>query len=658
MKEILQQFTIAFTREQKIDALAAFVRSMRPGSFSSAKYATLQLQEAIDTLEQDDELRFVFTKALYEIVESSRLVEFFTDSGVAVRNDFFTEFFARIRHKILPELVAENSLTRMFQTIFPFSNDSNWLCAIDDKVWADFFSMLVPIVNWHSEHLQKELSTAISMLSVRVAAAGLEKPIAMRLPVEVLAETFSEQAVATDSLLDALKAKELEDVDGLYQALRIRIKECFSALERLRVQSLGNGTSLEQTFLIRRLESQLFQMEMIASILFAENGFGIKELVSFFKRSVYYINNRYAVGELIHQNFSLLTYQIAEHKSKSGEHYITTGRKEFKDFFVASCKGGVIIAFVVLFKIFIHRSGANAFWEAILFSLNYAAGFIIIHVTHAALATKQPAMTASRIAASLDSKKGERNLYGLAIVVGQTSRSQIISFVGNLLIVFPLPFLFAYLISVVNGSVMVSEKEALHMLDGVNPTKTLAWLYAGFTGVFLFVSGIISGYWDNRVIYSQIPERIRQHPSLKQIISGKRLNSIANYVEHNLGALVGNFALGFFLGTAAFFGNIFGLPFDIRHITIAAGNYAIGILGAHHLITWHTYLVCFIGVLGIGFINFLVSFTLAFMVAVRSRGVELRNLPGFSNILFTYFKRFPADFIRPPKLARKEEDLL
>jgi site-specific recombinase len=42
-----------------------------------------------------------------------------------------------------------------------------------------------------------------------------------------------------------------------------------------------------------------------------------------------------------------------------------------------------------------------------------------------------------------------------------------------------------------------------------------------------------------------------------------------------MGALVGNIALGFFLGMAGFIGHIFGIPFDIRHITIAAGNSAI-----------------------------------------------------------------------------------
>jgi site-specific recombinase len=654
MEEILQQFTLAYTREQKIESFALFVRALRPGTFSNSKYSALQLQEAIDILKQDDALRLIFAKSLYEIIESSRLVEFFTEGGVPVGNDFFTEFFARVRHKILPELVPDSFLSKALQSIFPFSSDYKWLNEIDDKIWIDFFSMLSPIVQWHSPHVQKELCTALSVLSVRVASAGLEKPIAMRLPVEVLAETFSEQAAATDAILDALRDGNFDVVDNLYQTLRIRIKECFGALERLKIQSKVHGTSVEQTFLIRRLESQLQRMEMIAAIMFAESSFSMSDLVSFFKRSIYFVTNRYAVRELIQQNFGLLSYQIAEHKSKSGEHYIATNRKEFNSFFVASCKGGIVIAIVVILKIFIHHAHAAPFWEAVLFSLNYAAGFIIIHVTHSALATKQPAMTASKIAASLDDKKGERNLFGLAVLIGQTARSQNISFIGNLLVVFPLPFVFAYFISMLTGSTLISEKEALKMLDDVNPTKSLAWLYAAFTGVFLFISGIISGYWDNRVIYAEIPERIRQHPALKRVFSAERLNTIAIYVEHNFGALIGNFALGFFLGTAAFFGNILGLPFDIRHITIAAGNYAIGILGAHHLLTWHTYVICFIGVLGIGLINFLVSFTLAFIVAIKSRGVELKNLQGLSNVLLSYFKKHPADFISPPKEERKE----
>ena len=53
------------------------------------------------------------------------------------------------------------------------------------------------------------------------------------------------------------------------------------------------------------------------------------------------------------------------------------------------------------------------------------------------------------------------------------------------------------------------------------------------------------------------------------------------------------------------------------------------------------------GVMGIGFLNFLVSFSLAFIVAARSRGVRIREYPEFLGILGRYFIRNPLDFVRP-----------
>ncbi|HSC39980.1 MAG TPA: hypothetical protein VLD19_18985, partial [Chitinophagaceae bacterium] len=56
-----------------------------------------------------------------------------------------------------------------------------------------------------------------------------------------------------------------------------------------------------------------------------------------------------------------------------------------------------------------------------------------------------------------------------------------------------------------------------------------------------------------------------------------------------------------------------------------------------------------LGVLGIGFLNFFVSFSLAFFVAVKSRGIRLRDYPEFLSLLGRYFIRHPRHFIWPPK---------
>ena len=100
-----------------------------------------------------------------------------------------------------------------------------------------------------------------------------------------------------------------------------------------------------------------------------------------------------------------------------------------------------------------------------------------------------------------------------------------------------------------------------------------------------------------------------------------------------------------------------GLPFDIRHITISAGNAAIGYYGLDHNVPLSYSLIILAGVIMIGFLNFLVSFALAFYVAVRSRGIQLRDYPELIGLVWKYFRKYPMDFFLPPKHPRMPEML-
>lgn len=296
------------------------------------------------------------------------------------------------------------------------------------------------------------------------------------------------------------------------------------------------------------------------------------------------------------------------------------------------------------------------FWHGFLYSTNYTLGFILIQDTGSTLATKQPAYTADNVASSFDAQKiGEHpDLRNLAITIGKVSRTQLASFTGNLIIVFPLTYILAWLFFETTG-VKIAEGAAAHtLLAEQQPLHSLAWLYACFTGFFLFASGLIAGYVENYVVYGKIAERLRHLSSFKNSFKERRQYKILHYVENNLGALMGNISLGFFLGMAGFIGKTFGLPFDIRHITISAANAAIGFFGLNHQVDakelWYT----IIGIMGIGFLNFAVSFGLAFLVAVKSRGIHLREYPQFLGILWRYLKKFPQDFIKAPGLRTAE----
>ncbi|MBL0144417.1 MAG: hypothetical protein IPP48_00210 [Chitinophagaceae bacterium] len=198
------------------------------------------------------------------------------------------------------------------------------------------------------------------------------------------------------------------------------------------------------------------------------------------------------------------------------------------------------------------------------------------------------------------------------------------------------------------GTMIASGAAAQKLLTDQQPFHSLALLYACFTGFFLFASGIIAGYVENYVVYGKITDRMRSGVGLRNF-SEKWRNKIIAYVQNNLGALIGNISLGFFLGMAGFFGKMFGLPFDIRHITISAANTAIGFFGLNHAVPLSEVVYTLFGVGLIGFLNFAVSFGLAFFVAVKSRGIHLKDYSEFLGLLWRYLKKYPRDFIKAPR---------
>jgi site-specific recombinase len=644
-----------FTRKQKIEGLALVAEQMRPGAFDSKHVTRQRFKSMMHLLKSDAHVKYVLARTIFQVIESSELEEWLADSGLPSSSNFFEEIFARLRHKILPELVAEGDIQYAIQNIFNDPKDYVWINDIPEEDWISFFTVFSDLKQGVAENVLLQLKSSLKILSTRVASLGLEPEIRRQMGATEYSSTFFQLQHFTDRFLESTGDKQ--QLLEIKKELRATLMSCGSLLHIIEYGASETGTSIRQTYLIRKIQLMAGRIFILVDILDGDNELNLQRMVSFFKESIYNANNRHAIREFISQNLQTISYQISEHKSKSGEHYITSTIKEYSDFFYESCKGGFIISFVVIIKVLIHHAHFAPLWEAVAFSLNYAIAFIIIHITHSTLATKQPAMTASRIAANLDSRNVVIELKELAITIGSTSRSQLVSFAGNLVVIFPLTYLLAYLITLALGRPLIAEHEAREMMVAMHPFQSLSLFYACIAGVFLFIGGVISGYWDNKVVYSRIPERLLQSKSLKKLLSGKQIHKLAAYLDNNMGSIVGNFALGFFLGSAAFIGSITGLPFDIRHITISSGNFSLGAFTLLNKMSWQVYLTCFAGVLGIGFFNFLVSFSIAFYVALKSRNISLIDHPEFLSVLFRYLRKYPMDFILPSKKVRSAEDL-
>jgi site-specific recombinase len=124
---------------------------------------------------------------------------------------------------------------------------------------------------------------------------------------------------------------------------------------------------------------------------------------------------------------------------------------------------------------------------------------------------------------------------------------------------------------------------------------------------------------------------------------------VAAYLEENLGGLMGNLFFGLLLGSIGTFGQLIGLPVDIRHITFSAANLAIAWVGLDFQVSAQVMLTSLFGILCIGTANLLVSFGLALFVALRSRQVQFSRGGALVKALLSRLVQRPLDFFIPPK---------
>jgi len=643
------------TANRSLEFLVELIKKIRPDNPRKIEEAELRFKAVMYQMAQERTSLFSLRKALLNQFLKTNIVTALTESGVVSGRGFVQELQSKLKHKILPALQSPDDFLYVINKIFYKKSDHIWVEGMDPELWKQFFEVLGIQINLTEPAVIKQLQQSMQLLSYRITTLGLEKEMTHRYEnFEDAIYPFLEQnRLVNEYMLAYTIGKDNQSQRILLGNITEALHNCNQSIQWIKDQRKEYGISLAQTYIITRLQQQIGRLFIVLDVLDSDNVFNTERFVEYFKTVVRNENKKNSVREFISENTGYLAYQVAEHGGRRGEAYITTTRKEFWKMFWSAAGGGVIISFIGVIKNLITKmKGIAPFWQYFLYSANYSLGFILIQDTGSTLATKQPAYTANNVASSFDVEKiGEQpDLRNLAITVARVSRTQLASFAGNLAVVFPLTYILAFLFFEITGTKIAESAAAHKLLVDQQPFDSLALLYACFTGFFLFASGLIAGYVENYVVYGKVGDRLRSLSSFKRSFSEKRRFKIIHYIENNLGVLAGNISLGFFLGMAGFFGHIFGIHFDIRHITISAANSAIGFFGMDNAVSARELWYTITGVFLIGFLNFAVSFSLAFFVAVKSRGIHLRNYPEFISILWRYIRKYPRDFIKAPSV--------
>jgi len=641
----------------EVDLLARLVVALRPTKKDRTDGAFPKVDELIAVLEADPVLTVGLSTYVMRLVQGKRFYRVIIDQGMPA-GAFWYELRRRMAYKLLPNQPEKGTIEHVLTNVFFREGDADWVNRIDNDRCVRLLELLggKGADTWqHDDAPVIELLFSAKVLGLRISGKAFDSGVLRMVPeYENLLNPFVALGDALNEHIDGIQkgtiTRKADEESNRHVA--VLIGHCQTLIDQAYRNSSkhGMGFQVNQHLVVMRRMLQRLAITLDAAAIHEDRD-GRTDTVELVKHLVRFNTGSTRVLDLIDHSTQVMAREITNHTGRAGEHYITTTAAEYARMFRTALGGGFIVAFACVFKAWMSTLDASLFGQAAMYSLNYAWAFITIYLLHFTLATKQPAMTAATIASTLDRGRGlpEQEHYDeLALLMARVWRSQFVAFAGNVFMAFPLAVALAYGWNFAFGPALFEHKSG-KLLGELDPFLSLAIPHAMIAGVFLFLSGLISGSVVNRTIHLRIPDRIAQHPVLKLTMSERWRERLAALYARHAGGVISNFWFGVFMGSIGIIGIITGLPLDIRHITFAAGNMGLGLVGAGWQVDAYTLVVSILGIGFIGFFNFIVSFGLSLALAMHSRNVPFKDLIAIGAALWERFKRVPFSFFLPPR---------
>ncbi|BCN40932.1 hypothetical protein ALDI51_42510 [Alicycliphilus denitrificans] len=636
-------------RHLQLIALLGWVR----GDGSAVEAATGRVALLVEAAERAPDVRARLQAWWAALAQHLDITTLLADFGFAQRTSMASELAERMRYKLLPANPDTVDASELFMLALPHEFDARWLAALDEALLARLLAVLLPARDeddGSANHWQRALLDAIAYCAGQILATGFAPELRLRMS-EAAREEQPFHALLRDA--ESLRVEVLHPLrtqDRLQQAvqgLRERLDACRAAVNTVYAHFEDNGISVGLVFRLRQLRERILRVrELLECLLSPRPAAAAVQLMS---HLVTVGRVRRSVRALVATNSSLLAAKVAERSAETGEHYITRTGGEYLAMVRQAAGGGLVMAFTTLIKFGLYALALSAFWGGFMAGVNYAASFVLIQLLHFTVATKQPAMTAPAMAAKLKDLGEDESVESFVDEVAHLVRSQAAAVLGNVLLVFPGALALALLIAQVLGRPAIDAQHAVHALDALHLLGPSV-LFAAFTGVLLFASSILAGWVENWFVLHRLDSAIRYNPRITAALGRRRAERWARFLRGNISGLAANISLGFMLGLAPAFAAFFGLGLEVRHVTLTTGQIGVAAatlgLDALHLpaFWWAVALVPFNGAL-----NVIVSFYLAFRLALRAHNVGRVDRKRIYRALRRRWRSAPLGFFLPPR---------
>lgn len=631
----------------------------------------VRLRYLLQLLDRNPEWKARVALTLQGIVREMDAMALLCDSGMPAHSGFTGALIERLQDSLIPIAPNSRDLSNLFTLMFPSADDAQWVAALPRELLEKLSELFVHRQAVQNEaagaenredgaagrshdRLSIELLAAMHNLIGQIGSTGLSKAIRTRLsekrldtlPFYQLPRAMLAIETAAD---DADGARVSRSLLQEVNYLRALLDECHRALRDVHAHLDENGVSVDIVFQLERMRARIVRTErlMEAWLAIRRHGDSTQPIASLFADLIAANHASHSVTGLMRSNFSLLARKVVDRSAEDGEHYVAYDRKNYLSMLWAAFGGGMVMVAAVYIKFFIFSLHMHPMVEGFFAGINYAAAFLLMHFMHFTLATKQPAMTAPMLAQKLDGIGTPQGMHDFVQAVVALIRTQAAAIFGNLVAVLPGCLIIQLLAHHLFGINFLNPDKAhttIHSFSLLGATP----LWAVMTGVLLWVSSLLSGWADNWFVLHRLRDVLSYNRRLRFVLGERGAARFANFSRRNVAGVVGNFTLGMMLGLVPVVLTAFALPYEVRHVTVAAGSIgtSIGVLGreafATHDIWWSL-----AGTAVMAILNVAVSFTLAFQMALRARPMQRRARREIHRTLWRYVLANPLQLIFP-----------
>ena len=421
---------------------------------------------------------------------------------------------------------------------------------------------------------------------------------------------------------------------------------CEAQLQAVNQLLADRGSSVNLIFRVRLLRSLLGRIQQVISLERPDSD-ARKLAVTV----VHGFASQRRIGSVMSASTRRLARSVVERTGRAGKHYIAQNTVQWRVMGLGAVLAGIITSFTAFFKYSLATTIHAPLLLAIAHSLNYVFSFLLMQAGGFLLASKMPAVTAATLVDAMEDPAKDHMASLQAI-----SKTQFIVTISNLLGAVPASILIDRIFNAVRGHPFLPEPAAEHGIRMLFPLTSMTIPFAIITGVFLWLSSLATGWTANYLALHRMGTAISNSLRIRVRLGPKRAEKLADWVKHHAPGSVGYIVLGFLLGSVPIVVELFGIPLEVRHVTLAAASlgYALDASLLYGQLHWQETVFAASGIALVGMLNIITSFVLSFLLAVRARNIGEAESRRFLREVGREFLAHPLSFLLPGEASRTE----